>query len=562
MSDEHSDDELPAIEGSAPQETAAEAPEDSTPALIRSSAVMSIGTALSRISGFLRLSAAAWALGVTESRLADAYNIANTTPNIIYELALGGILSSVFVPVFVEWLKVHGRDEAWDLARRFMTFALLTLGGLAALGIIFAPAIIRLYSAGITDPAQQEYVRESGTFFLRFFMPQIVFYGIGAIATGLLQAHRRFAAPMFAPILNNVAVIITMITFGLMAGTHRGPEFVPTSAEELLLGLGTTLGVVAMTMALWPSLRRLGFRFRLAYPKHEGIRRVLHLAKWVVVYVAVNQAGYLIVLLLAAPRQGDVTAYQMAFILFQLPHAIFAVSIFTALLPPLSSRWTERDTDGFRSMLSEGIRLTGFIVLPAALGYLVLAEPIVRLLFEHGATTSASAELVAEVLQAMSLGLLSFSAFQLLLRAFYSMQDSRTPALINIVAVVVNTLVNFLLIRTLGVQGLALGLAVGYTVGAAILIVAMRRRLGSLDGRATARGLARAAALGVLTALAAWATSRFLQGVFDDDALWQEAVVVLGSVVMGLLVFAACATLGRVPEWTLVRRSLAGRLRG
>ena len=553
------DRSLERIEEFAPQETAAEAPEDSAPAMIRSSAVMSVGTALSRITGFLRLSAAAWALGVTESRLADAYNLANTTPNILYELALGGILSSVFVPVFVEWLKTHGREDAWDLARRFMTFALVTLGAIAILGMLFAPAIIDLYSAGIEDPAQREYVRETGTFFLRFFMPQIVFYGIGAIATGLLQAHRRFAAPMFAPILNNVAVIITMVTFGIVAGTDRPAGYVPSTGEELLLALGTTLGVVAMTLALWPSLRKIGFRFRLRVPRHEGIRRILHLAKWVVFYVALNQVGYLIVILLAAPTQGDVTAYQMAFIMFQLPHAIFAVSIFTALLPALSSRWTDHEVEGFRDLLSEGIRLTGFVVIPAALGYLVLAEPIVRLLFEHGATTAASAELVAEVLQAMAIGLFSFSAFQLLLRAFYSMQDSRTPALVNIGAVAVNTAVNLLLVGTLGVQGLALGLAAGYTVGALVLLLLMRRRLGTLDGRRIAAGLAQMTVLGIVTAAAAWATAWAIGGAVDTATLVGQIAQVLGSVAMGLLVFVGCATLLRMKEWTLVRSSLAGR---
>lgn len=548
------------LEELPPQETGAAAPEDSTPSLIRSSAVMSVGTALSRITGFLRLSAAAWALGVTESRLADAYNLANTTPNILYELALGGILSSVFVPVFVEWLKTHGREDAWDLARRFMTFALVVLGSIAIAGIVFAPAIIDLYSGGITDPQQQAYVRETGTFFLRFFMPQIIFYGIGAVATGLLQANRRFAAPMFAPILNNVAVIATMITFGIVAGTDRPADYVPSTGQELLLALGTTLGVVAMTLALWPSLRAIGFRFRFRMPRHEGIRRVLHLAKWVVVYVALNQVGYLIVILLAAPEQGDVSAYQMAFIMFQLPHAIFAVSIFTALLPSLSSKWTDRDTDGFRSLLSEGIRLTGFIVIPAALGYLVLAEPIVRLLFEHGATTSASATLVAEVLQAMALGLFSFSAFQLLLRAFYSMQDSRTPALVNVGVVAVNTVVNFALVGSLGVQGLAIGLAAGYTVGAIVLLVLMRRRLRTLDGRRIATRLVQMTGLGLLTAAGAWATARALSSVVDTDSLGGQAVQVLGSVAMGLLVFVGCATLLRMKEWTLVRRSLAGRL--
>ncbi len=523
---------------------------------------MSVGTALSRLTGFLRLAGAAWALGITETRLADAYNIANTTPNILYELALGGILSSVFVPVFVEWLKVHGKEAAWDLARRFLTFALVVLGALAVLGILLAPAIMHLYTIGIADAAERAYVQDIGTFFLRFFIPQIMFYGIGAVATGLLNAHRRFAAPMFAPILNNLMVIATMIAFGLMAGADRGGEaFVPTTTEMLLLALGTTLGVVGMTAALWPALRKLGFRFRWRTPRHEGVWKVAHLAKWVAIYVATNQAGYLIVLLLAAPEQGGYTAYSMAFIMFQLPHAIFAVSIFTALLPTLSSRWTDGDTDGFRSMLAQGLRLTGFIVIPAALGYLVLAAPITRSLFQHGATTEVSTQLVAQTLQAMALGLFSFSAFQLLLRAFYAMQDTRTPAMVNVGAVAVNTLVNLILVGTLGVQGLALGLAVAYTIGAIILAVLMARRLGGLEGRRMVASLGRVLVLGIVTAAAAFGASIGLGSLLGGGGIGQELVRVLGSVAVGLLVFVVTASVLRMEELTLVKRSLSSRFR-
>ena len=157
----------------------------------------------SRITGFLRLTAMAFAIGITETRLADAYNVANITPNIIYELALGGILTSVVVPVVVEWLQERGRDEAWDVVRRLFTFAAIALSAIAILGVLLAPLIVDLYTTGY-DASEREAVRDLATFFLRWFMPQIVFYGIGAVAFGLLNAHRRFAAPMYAPILNNL----------------------------------------------------------------------------------------------------------------------------------------------------------------------------------------------------------------------------------------------------------------------------------------------------------------------------------------------------------------------
>lgn len=537
--------------------------EDAPGRLLRHSAVMSVGTSLSRITGFLRLSAMAWAIGITETRIADAYNVANTTPNIIYELALGGILSSVFVPVFVEWLERHGEEDAFDVARRVLSIATVLLSSIAVLGIVFAPWILRLYTVGIADPNRRAATEEMGTFFLRFFMPQILFYGIGAVATGLLNARRRFAAPMFAPILNNLTVLVTFVVYGLLAGPDRGDPSDPiTTAQQLVLALGTTLGVVLMTAALWPSLRRMGFRWRWRGNwRHEAVLRIGRLAKWTVIYVLANQVGYLIILMIALHQQGGYTAYGAAFILFQLPYAIFAVSIFTALLPALSSRWSAEDLPGFRAMLSQGLRMTGFIVIPAALGYMVLAGPIVRLILELGVAGARSAELVSQMLALFSIGLFSFAGFQLLLRAFYSMQDTRTPALVNIGSLAVNVAANLVFVFALdmGVKGLALGHATAYTVAALALAILLRKRLHGLDGRALGIGLARTIVAAVFTAAGAWLTSTAIANALPSGSTGALALQVLTSVAVGLIIFLAAAAILRMEELAMVRRSLARR---
>ena len=534
-------------------------PEDSQAAFVRNTAVMSVGTALSRVTGFLRLSAMAYALGIAETRLADAYNIANITPNIIYELALGGILSSVFVPVFVEWLQSRGREAAWDVARKVLGIAAVSLSIICVLGIVLSPWIIRLYTVGV-PAGQRQLVQDLASFFLRWFMPQIVFYGIGAVATGLLNAHRRFAVPMFAPILNNLIVIATFLTFAAMS--HPGQAVLATGPQKLVLAVGTTLGVVAMTVALWPSLRRLGFRFRWR-PRwlDEAVIRIAHLAKWVVVYVVANQLGYLVVLILAARVKGGYTAYAAAFILFQLPHAIFVVSVFTALLPAMSSRWVDGDRRAFRELLARGIRWTAVIVVPAALGYLVLAVPIVRLLLQHGVTRPRSTDLVAGILVFFSLGLFSFSTFQLLLRAYYSMQDTRTPALVNIAAVGLNVIVDLLFVLALGmgVRGLALGHATAYTFGSIALLALIRRRLGGIDGRRILSGLSRTFLAGGVTAGVAWVASEAIGRWVDTSTLGGQAAQVLGAVAAGILAFLATALMLRVDEVDVVRRQFVAR---
>ncbi len=534
-------------------------PEDSQASFVRNTAVMSVGTALSRVTGFLRLSAMAYALGIAETRLADAYNIANITPNIIYELALGGILSSVFVPVFVEWLQSRGREAAWDVGRKVLGIAAVSLSIICILGIVLAPWIIRLYTVGV-PAGQRQVVEDLASFFLRWFMPQIVFYGIGAVATGLLNAHRRFAVPMFAPILNNLIVIATFLTFSAMS--HPGQAVLATGPQKLVLAVGTTLGVVVMTAALWPSLRRLGFRFRWRPGwMNEAVVRIAHLAKWVVVYVVANQLGYLVVLILAARVKGGYTAYAAAFILFQLPHAIFVVSVFTALLPAMSSRWVDGDLRAFRELLARGIRWTAVIVVPAALGYLVLAVPIVRLLLQYGATHPKSTDLVAGILVFFSLGLFSFSTFQLLLRAYYSMQDTRTPALVNIAAVCLNVLVDLLFVLALGmgVQGLALGHATAYTFGSIALLTLIRRRLGGIDGRRILSGLSRTFVAAGVTAAVAWVVARAIGEAVGTATLGGRAAQVLGAVAAGILAFMAAALMLRVEEVDVVRRQLVAR---
>ena len=530
-------------------------------ALVRSTALMSVGTALSRLTGFLRVAAMAFALGVAETRLADAYNVANNTPNIIYELVLGGVLTSVFVPVFVEQLTQRTKEEAYDAARAIMTLTLLLLGGVMILGILAAPWIVRLYTfrveAGVREDAEA-----LATLLLRFFMPQIALYGIGAAATGLLNAHRRFAAPMFAPVLNNLVVIASLLLFAFMPGPDVAGPGTITFAQKLVLGIGTTAGVAVMTAALWPSLRRIGFRFRWKLDlAHPAVRKLVRLSGWTVGYVVVNQIGLLVVIVLASGVRGGYTAYQASFILFQLPYAIFAVSIMTALLPSLSELWARGEAAGFRGVLVRGIRASAFVVVPAAAGYLVLATPIVRLLLEHGVTTSRSTELVSGVLVSFALGLFSFTAFMLLLRGFYAMQDTRTPALINVFAVGVNTAINFALFPALGVRGLALGHAIAYTLAAVTAAIVMARRLAGFEWAALGAGLGKVLVGAAATGAAAWGAARLSGDAVSTATLGGQVLQVGAGVLAGVLAFLAAAVTLRMEELTIMRRAVLGRLR-
>ena len=530
---------------------------------MRHAAVMTVGTTLSRLTGFLRLSAMTATLGVTVSSLGSIYTVANLTPNIVYELILGGILTSVFVPVFVERLETHGVHDARDVANRVVTLVLVILVAVAALGALFAEQIIRLYLVSSDDPDRDAQI-QLGVFFLRWFMPQIVFYGVGAVATGLLQAHRRFAAPMFAPILNNLVVIGTFIVYAIVRGSR--PPLVEgiTTAERTVLAVGTTLGVVAMTVALWPSLRAIGYRVRLRLGwRHEAVRLLVHLAAWTALYVAANQLAYVVVIILNNRFEAGPQIYTTAFTVFQLPHAIFAVSIFTALLPGMSERWATGHPEGVRALVSRGLRDTAVVTLPAALGLLALAEPIARLLFEHGAAGEADAKAIARTLQGFAAGLLFFSSFQLLTRTYYAMQDTRTPALVNVVAAGVN--IGAAVLYTgpfgLGLRGMALAHATSYAVGASVLLLLLRRRLGPIGGVQIARTVARAAIAAMLSAAAAVGVVIAWEVPADETVLVRAAQVGV-AIVVGVLVFLVSALILRIGEVDELKRAIVGRFGG
>jgi putative peptidoglycan lipid II flippase len=467
----------------------------------RSAVVMAVGTTLSRVTGLGRLVAMAFALGVTESRLADSYNIANTMPNVVYELILGGVLTSVFIPVLVEELRKKREDDAWESVSALVTTSMVAVLAITVLAIVGAPWIIRLFTFRLSGAEQAEQ-QALATFFLRFFAPQIAFYGIAAIAGGLLNAHDRFAVPMFAPIANNLVVIATFLGFAaIVSGTPDEAAVGTSLSQKLLLAVGTTGGVALMAVAHWPSVRRLPGKLRWRPDfRHPAVRKLARLSLWTIAYVVANQLSFGVGLVLANGVKGGPTAMFTAFAFFQLPYGIAAVSIMTALVPRMSTQAVAGDEDGFRASVGSGLRLMGLLLLPATAGYLVLSRPLVTTLLEHGVMSADSSRLVAEVLNMFALGLVPFSFYLLLLRAFYSRQDAKTPTLVNVVLNTVYAVFSLILFPAFRVQGLALAHSLCYVAGAVLAGVLLSRRIGGLDTKRTFAALGRATAASVVAA--------------------------------------------------------------
>ncbi len=427
-------------------------------------------TILSRITGLLRISVAAAALGQTISIIADAYNLANFMPNMVYELILGGVLTSVFVPVFIESKTQKSEQEAWVVANRILTLAMVVLGLMTLVCWIFTPYLVRIQAL----ETKTDFLRLAN-FFFYFFAPQIIFLGMYAIFGAMLNAYYKFVAQAFVSILNNLVVIISLYLY----------YYYPHQFGLTGLAIGTTLGEVVMALALFPSLYKLGWRYKWILDfKDPVIKKFFTLATPMFFLVALNQVAFTIRNNFAdAWGKGGVTIMQNGYIFFQLPYGIFSVSIMTVLYPTLTHHAVEDDIPKFRQVISQGIRWSAFIIIPCAVGYLFLSEPIIRILLQHGKFNSTDTTITARTLAFYALSLLPYTLTLLFTRSFYALQDTKTPLFVVFIGVLLTALGCYLFVKPFGVPGIALGFGAQYLGMAALFWILLRRKIKRFEGR-------------------------------------------------------------------------------
>lgn len=535
-------------------ETTAE-PRDS---LARGAATITIASAISRITGFARVAVVAAALGGTF--LVNTYQSANTAPNVVFELVAAGVLTSVFVPTFVEYLVRRERAEGWTAASVLTSVALVALIGLALVIALAAPLVMRLLTLGVDDEPLRQSEIELGTTFLRLFAPQVVFYGVGMIMTGALHAHRKFAMAAIAPIFNNVFVIGVYLTYAAMRGDRPATVDGITTAETLVLGIGTTLGVVAMTVCLVPQLAKLGWHFRWRFDlSHPAVRKAARVGAWALGYAGGYQAGLIVVLILANGLAGGVAAYQWAYVFFFVPHALFAAPIFHVLFPAMSEDVARGQTEALGLRLQTAMAMLVFILAPVAAWLAVAAEPIARLTLEYGRMTQGDAALVGRVIAAFAVGLPTYSAFLVLTRAYYALGDPKTPALVNGVAVIVSSgaaAFGFYAVeRQWAVPALALGHSIGFAVGTIILVRLLNGRGISLAVREVLVPVLRSTVLALAAGAAMFGAGRLVDASTKPMAL----VDLIVMAVAGAVVYLGGAALGGAPELRRLRELLPSR---
>ncbi len=520
--------------------------------LVRSAGLIGIATMTSRVLGLIRDMVFARLFGAGDTM--DAFNVAFRIPNLVRDLFAEGAMSAAFVPTFTRYLTQRGKEDAWRLANRVISALMVVTALVALAGIVWAGPLTRLFAA--------EYARVPGKLELTMHLTQLMFpfltlVAIAVACMGMLNSLGHFFVPALSPAMFNLGTIacaLLLVPLAPTLGVH----------PAVALAVGTLVGGLMQAMVQWPPLWREGFRFqfRLA-PRDPGLREILVLMVPGTVGLAAVQINQFINTVLATGEgTGAVSWLNYAFRLMYLPIGLFGASIATAAVPTLAGFAAREDHAGLRATISSGLRLMLMLNVPATVGLIVLAQPIVSVIFERGAFTPADTVATASALGFYAPGLLGYSTVKIASPTFYALRDSRTPVLVSVLSVICNVVLNLTLVTVLGYRGLALGTALSALLNAMVLLWFLRRRIGGLDeGRVVLALLKILAASGAMAA-AVLTVSAALTRVWPAPGFAVKVTALALTIGAGLLVLAISARLLRIAEFTEAVRRVRARLGG
>ena len=434
--------------------------------VVKAAGIIGLATFSSRILGFVRDMVLARLFG--GGAAADAFFVAYRIPNLLRELFAEGSMSAAFIPIFSEYLARRSKRDAWELASAAFTTLLTVLTSVCVLGILAAPLIVTLIAPGFGDDAGKQALTALLT---RIMFPYLLFIGLSALAMGVLNSIRSFAAPAFSPVMFNVAIIISAL---LLAPAFEEPI--------LAVAVGVVTGGLLQFLIQLPALRAAGYLFGWRFDfRHAGVRRIGWLMAPALIGLSVTQINLLVSTILASYFPGGPTYLFYGMRLIQFPLGIFGVALATAVLPSLASQAAKGDLDALQGTLGFGLRLIFFIIFPAMVGLILLRTPIVHLFFEHGRFTVTDTAGTAAAVFAYAVGLWAFAGVRIVVSAFYALQDTRTPVLVAGIALAANIALSLVLMGPLAHAGLALATALSAILNMALLIAFLARRLGDLQ---------------------------------------------------------------------------------
>jgi putative peptidoglycan lipid II flippase len=516
--------------------------------IARAASLVSAMTLVSRVLGLVRETVFAALVGAGYH--SDAFRIGFRIPNLLRDLFAEGALSAAFVPTYTRTARHEGREAAFALANRVLTFLSVVLAAVVVLGVLFAGSLVEALASGFAgEPGKTELTVR----LTRVMMPFLPFVSFAAVAMGMLNAAEKFAIPALSPALFNVVSI-------LVAGGLWAMGLPP---EQVVLGwaLGTLLGGLAQFAVQVPSLRRSGWRFRPEWaPRDAGLRQIGRLMAPATMGLAAVQVNIFVNSWFASHHEGAVSWLDCAFRLLYLPIGLFGVALGTIATAGLARRAAEGDTEGLRLTLRQSLSLLAFVTVPATAGLVVLAAPIVRLIYEHGRFTSGDTEATATALALYSLGLVGYTGVKVLAPAFYALGRPRVPLVASASAVLTNLVVVIAAFRFFSFGAIALGTALGSLVNVGILLGAFERRVGGLFDRALLRGLARMVPAAAAMAAVSWGLAALLERRAGTQGLLAQMVTGLVPVLAGVAAYGLLSRALGIEEARGVFRAVARRL--
>jgi putative peptidoglycan lipid II flippase len=493
----------------------------------------------SRVLGLVRDQILAWQFGAGNAM--DAFNVAFRIPNLVRDLFAEGAMSAAFVPTFTRKLTTEGRESAWRLASNVITALLVITGALVVAGIVFAePLVTALAGDYATEPGKLPLT----VFLTRIMLPFLVLVALAAACMGMLNSLHHFFIPALSPAMFNVGTIVCALT---LVPIMPSLGFPPITA----IAIGTIVGGIGQLVLQWPPLVREGFRYRPVLDlEDEGLRRVLILMGPGTIGLAATQVNVFVNTVLATGEgTGAVSWLNYAFRLMYLPIGLFGVSVATAAVPAVSRHAAQKDNAAIRRTMADGLSLMMMLNVPATVGLIVLATPIVGVIFERRAFTPTDTAATAAALQFYAIGLLGYSVVRIASPTFYALDESRTPVKISIASVLANAVLNIALVRALGYRGLALGTSIAALLNGAALMFLLRRRLDGIEGRRVSVAFLKIAAASVAMGGAAFATDVALTAWLPGTTLLAQSARLVAAMGVAIAVLAAAAHVMHIHEF-------------
>lgn len=519
-------------------------------AVASAAGMIMVAILVSRIMGFFRETIA----GKLFDRMAtDAFFAAFVAPDLMYYFLVGGALSAAFIPVFTQYLAAGDEREAWKVASSFLNIAVILLVIVTAMGVLFAPALAPLVAYKFTGEKARLLV-----YLIRIMFPAVFFTALAGLSMGVLNSYQHFFAPAYGPVIYNIVIIIGAYVLGREMGvTGLALGVVGGAASNFLLQL------------LFVARMRVPYVFSIDL-RNPGLRRIGTLMLPALVGLSVTQVNLVVNQNLASGlAEGSITALRFANRLMQLPLGLFALAISTAVFPTMTRQVARGELDQFKNTVSLATRMVFFITLPAAAGLIALRVPIVRLLFEGGEFTRADTLSTAYALLFYSLGLFAHSGVQIVTRAYYSLQDTRTPVKVGLLTVAANILMNLALLKytNLAHGGLALAFSLTGIMNLLVLLAILRVKMGGIDGRRITLSFVQALVASLAVAVASRITSNIIEAApgfmkatsflrFPVGSLVQVSL----AIIVGTAAFVGVATGFRMEEARVVWDMIKGRL--